>query len=59
MYFSDVEKTGEIDLVEKPKSIYGTPFGKLAVPQKITSSNVTHFGWDCQLLLASAPGRDD
>ena len=31
-FFSDVEKTGETDFVEKPKSIYyyGTPFGKVA-----------------------------
>ena len=46
MYFSDVEKTEETDLVEKPKSIYGTPFGKVAVPKKLTSSNATHFGRD-------------
>ena len=44
MSFSDVEKTGETDFVEKPKSLYGTPFGKLAVPQKCPSSNPTHFG---------------
>ena len=37
MYFSDVEKTGETDFVEKPK---------VAVAQKWTSSNVTHFGQD-------------
>ena len=45
MYFSDVEKTRETDLVEKPKSIYhGSSFGKVAVPKKRTSSNATHFG---------------
>ena len=41
--FSDVEKSGEIDSVEKPTLIYGIPFGKVAVPKKWTSSNVTHF----------------
>ena len=35
VYFSDVEKTAETDFVEKRKSIYGTPFGKVAVPQKV------------------------
>ena len=45
MYFSDVEKTGETDSVEKPKSINGTLFGKVTVPNKSTSSSVTHFGW--------------
>ena len=44
MYFSDVEKTGETDFVQKPKSIYGATFGKAAVPKKSTSSNATHFG---------------
>ena len=44
VYFSDVEQTGETDFVEKPKSIYGTPFGKVAVPKKWTSSNATQFG---------------
>ena len=44
MYFSYVEKTGETDFVEKPKSIYGTPFGKVAVPKKWTSSSATHLG---------------
>ena len=44
VYVSDVEKTRETDLVEKPKSIYGTSFGKVAVHKKWTSSNVTHFG---------------
>ena len=34
VYFSDVEKTGETDSVENPKSIHGTPFGKVAVPKK-------------------------
>ena len=33
MYFSDVEQTGETDFVLKLKSIYGTPFGKVAVPE--------------------------
>ena len=32
--FSDVEKTGETDFVEKPKLIHGTPFGEVAVPEK-------------------------
>ena len=35
MYFSDVEKTGETDFVEKPKSIYymTPPLGKWLVPK--------------------------
>ena len=44
MYFSDAEKTGETDFGEKPKSIYGSPFGKVAIPKRLTSSSVTHFG---------------
>ena len=44
MYLSGVEKTGETGFVEMPKSVYGTPFGKVAVPKKSTSSNVTHLG---------------
>ena len=45
--FHDVEKTGETDFFEKPKSIYYMDilYGrKLAVPKKVTSSNPTHFG---------------
>ena len=42
--FYDVEKTGETDSVEKPKSIHRIPSGKVAVPKRLTSSNVTHFG---------------
>ena len=45
-YFSDVEKTGETDFIEKPKSIYisyDTPFGESSCTKKRTSSNVTHF----------------
>ena len=33
MYISDVEKIGETDFVEKPKSIYGTPLGKWLYPK--------------------------
>ena len=44
MYFSDVEKTGETDFAENPKSIQGTPFGKVAVPKKWKSNNAIHFG---------------
>ena len=46
MYVSDVEKTEETDSVEKPKSIHGSPLGKVAVPKQWTSSNVTPFGWE-------------
>ena len=35
------EKT---DFVKKPKLICGTPFGKVFVPKKWTSSNATDFG---------------
>ena len=55
VYFSDVEKIGETDFIEKPKSIYRTPFGfgTVAAPEW-TSSNVTHYGRGvdkCSLLL--------
>ena len=46
MHFSDVENTGETYFVEKPKSIYGTSFGKVTVyiyisqpPVRMTCSN--------------------
>ena len=54
MYFSDVEKTGETDSVENPKSINGTPFRKVAVPKKWTSSNATHFGREGYIYFSTA-----
>ena len=35
VYFSDAEKTGETDFVEKPKSIRGTPFWESGCTQKV------------------------
>ena len=32
--FSDVEKTGKTDSIEKPKLIHGTTYGKIPVPKR-------------------------
>ena len=48
-YFYDAEKTGETDSAEKPNIDTLHHLVDVAVPQKWTSSNVTHFrgvgGW--------------
>ena len=64
MYFADIEKTGETDSIENPKSIHGTPFRKVAVPKKWTSSNATHFRRESHILYilswqpTSCPGSN-
>ena len=41
MYFSDVEKIGETDFIEKPKSIYGTPLSEQVAMRLISGGRVT------------------